>query len=48
MVAVTFDNSNRNGGAMMGFGGADIIASDLISRLLLVSDPLLIFGVGSW
>ena len=38
------DNSNRNGGAVMGVGVDERIASNLISRLLLVSDPILCFG----
>ena len=42
------DNSNRNGGTSMGVGGADRIASNLISRLLLVSDSIFLFGVRYW
>ena len=48
MMAAVSDNSNRNGGALMGVGGADKIASNLISRLLLVSDPSFLFCVFSW
>ena len=47
-MAAVSDNSNRNGGAAMGVGGAERIDSNLISRLLLVSDTLLLFGVNSW
>ena len=42
MVAVS-ENSNRNCGAFMEVGWAGRIASNLISRLLLVSDPISIF-----
>ena len=42
------DNSNRNGGAAMGVDGSERIAYNLIRMLLLVSDPLLLFGVRSW
>ena len=42
------DISNRNGAAAMGVGGDERIASNLISRLLLVSYPILFFGVRSW
>ena len=42
------DNSNRNGGAAMVEGGAESISSNLISRLLLVSDPLFVFYVCYW
>ena len=45
---VVSDNSNRNGGTSMGVGGADRIASNLIIRLLLVSDTIFIFCVCSW
>ena len=48
MMAVVSNNSNLNGGAAIGVGGAESIDSNLISRLLLVSDPLLIFGVRYW
>ena len=44
MPAVS-DSSNRNGGTMMGLGGAERIASNLIRRLLLVSDIIFLFGV---
>ena len=39
MAAVSY-SSNRNGGALMGVGGSDMICSNLISRLLLVSNTL--------
>ena len=48
MMAAMSDNLNLNGGATMGVGGADRIASNLIIRLLLVSDTILLFGVHSW
>ena len=48
MVAVEFYNLNWNGGASMGMGGTEGIASNLISRLLLVSDTLFLFGISSW
>ena len=48
MMAVVSDNSNRNGGAALGVGGAERISSNLIRGLLLVSDPLFLFGVRSW
>ena len=48
MMAAVSDNSNRNGGAAMGGYGSERIASNLISRLLLVSDPLFLFCVRSW
>ena len=48
MIAAVFDNSSRNGGAAMGLVGAEMIAYNLISRLLLVSNPLFLFGVRSW
>ena len=48
MMSAASDNSNLNGGAAMGVGGAERIASNLIKRLLLVSDPLLLFGIRSW
>ena len=44
-MAAAFDNSNQNGGCAMGMGGSERIASNLISRLLLVYDPLFLFGV---
>ena len=47
MMASVSDNSNRNGGATMGVGGAERIASNMISRLILVSDPLFLFGFHS-
>ena len=47
MVAVS-ENSNRNCGAFMEVGWAGRIASNLISRLLLVSDLILFFCVRSW
>ena len=43
MMDAASDNSNRNGGAAMGMGEVERIASNLISRLLLVSDNLLLF-----
>ena len=42
-MAAVSDNSNRNGGAAMGVGGAERIAYNLTSRLLLVSDTLFFF-----
>ena len=45
MIAAAFDNLNCNGGAAMGMGGVDRISSDLLIRLLLVSDPLFVFWV---
>ena len=45
MLAAVSDNYNRNGGAAMGVGGAERIASNLISRPLLVSDTISLFGV---
>ena len=48
MMVVVSDNSNRNGGAAMGMGRSDRIASNLISRLLLVSVTLLLLGIRSW
>ena len=48
MMDVAFDNSNRNGGSAMGMGGGERIASNLISRLILLSDPLFLFGVRYW
>ena len=48
MIAALFNNSNRNCGAEMGVGGAERIDYNLISRLLLVSDPLLLFGFCFW
>ena len=48
MMAAVSDNSNRNVGAAMWVGGAERIDSNLIRRLILVSDPLLLFGVRSW
>ena len=47
-MAAVSDNSNRNGGALMGVVGAERISSNLIIRLILVSDPLLILCVRSW
>ena len=47
MMAAVSDNSNRNIGAAMGVGGAERITSNLIRRLLLVSDPFFLFGVHS-
>ena len=43
MMAAVSDNSNRNGGTAMGVGGTERIASNLISRSLLVSDTLFPF-----
>ena len=42
------DKSNRNGGAAIGMGGAENIASNPIRRLLLVSAPLLLFVIRYW
>ena len=47
MMAVVFDNSNQNCGSAVGVGGVERIAFNLIIRLLLVYNPLLIFGVRS-
>ena len=47
MSAVPYD-SNQNGGSLMGVGGDERIASNLISRLPLVSDPLSLFVVRFW
>ena len=47
MMAVALDKSNRNGGAAIGMCGAEKIASNLIRRLLLVYEPLFIFGIRS-
>ena len=41
-MAAVSDNYNRNDGAAMGVGGAERISYNLISRLLLVSDPILL------
>ena len=48
MMSAASDNSNLNGGSAMGMGGDERIASKIISMLLLVSDPLLLFGICSW
>ena len=48
MLAAVSDNSNQNGGTVMGVGGAESISSNLINRLLLISDTLFIFGVRLW
>ena len=48
MMAAVYDNSNLNSGSGMGVGGAEMIASSLINRLILLSDPILLFGVRSW
>ena len=40
MMAAVSDISNRDGVATMGMGADERIASNLISRLLLVSVPL--------
>ena len=48
MMAAVSANSSQNGGAAMGVGGAERIFSNLIIRLLLVSDTLLLFFVSSW
>ena len=45
MMAAASDNLNRNGGTGMGMGGVDSTASNLIIRLLLVSDPIFLLGV---
>ena len=47
-MAAVSDNSNQYCGAAMGLVGAERIASNLISMLLLVSGPLLLFAVRSW
>ena len=43
MMSAVSDNSNLNGGSEMGVGGDERIASNLISILLLVSDPFFPF-----
>ena len=48
MMDAMSDNSIRNGGATMGVGGDERIVSNLIIRLLLVSDPLFLFYVRYW
>ena len=48
MMAAASDNSNWNGGAEMGVGGYESISSNLLNRLLLVSDTLILFGICSW
>ena len=48
MMAAVSDDSNRNCGAAMEVGGDERISSNLISRLLLLSDPIFLFGVRSW
>ena len=48
MMAAVSDHSNRNVGSVMGVSEAERIASKLISRLLLVSGPLLLFSVRFW
>ena len=47
-MATASDNSNRNGSDTMGMGGSERIDYNLIRKLLLVSDPLLLFSVHSW
>ena len=47
-MAAVSDNNNRNGGAAMKVRGYDRIASNPMSRLILVSDHLLLFSVRSW
>ena len=47
MMDAVSDISNQNGAALMEVGVAKRIASNLIIRLLLVSDTLLLFGVSS-
>ena len=44
MMDMVSDNSNRNGGAAMGVGGAKKISYNLIIRLLLVSGTLYLFS----
>ena len=48
MMAAVSDSSNLNGGAAMGVSGSERISSNLIIRLLLVSDLIFLFGVHSW
>ena len=48
MMSAVSDHSNINFGAAMRVGGSDRIAYNLISRLLLVSSPLFLFGVCYW
>ena len=48
MMAAVSDSSNLNGGAAMGVSGSERISSNLIIRLILVSDPILILCVRSW
>ena len=45
MMAKLSDNSNQNGGDVVGMGGVDRIFSNLISRVLLVSGTLFLFWV---
>ena len=47
MMVVVSDNSNRNGGAAMGMGGAERIDSNRIRSLLLVTVPLILFEICS-
>ena len=42
MIAMVSDHSNRNSGTVIGVGGDERIASNLIIRLLLVSDPIFV------
>ena len=48
MIAEVSYNYNRNGGAVMGLGRTKRIASNMISRLLLVSETLFLFVIRSW
>ena len=48
MMAALSGKSNRNGGAVIGMGGAKKIASNLIRRLISVSVHLLLLGIRSW
>ena len=47
-MAAVSNNLNRNGGATMGVGGAERIASNTIKRFPLVSDPIFLLGVRFW
>ena len=48
MMAALSDHSNRNGDPAVEVGGVERIAYNLISRLILVSDPIFLFDVCSW
>ena len=47
-MAAVSDNSNQNCGTEMVLGGSERIAYNLVSKILLVSGPILLFGVRSW